>query len=530
MMFTAPNSHRSKHAAISAVSLRLILLLSCLVAHPVLAEINKATAIHDLRYGEALYYFYQKKYFSAITHLMYAKKYASIRQQDGKARILLGRLYQSYGLGAESRRIFTGLLKNDIDGKTRDQAWYYLGKSYYQGGEYDQAGNALNRITGTLPPTRNEERLNLLANIHLHQGKQAQAMTVLENLDSHSIWKHYAQFNLGVALIKSGETEKGQDLLENSGGITARNDERAALKDRANLALGFSYIQQQKSKEAIKYLKTIRLVGPFSNKALLGLGWAYNLAGDDRHALSAWRALAKRDPIDPAVQEALLAIPYSTDALGAPGRALTEYEQATKIYTREQTRLKTAIKTVRRGEIEKILRANSRNPEIITPLEIKKTTPAHFLPYLSRLLAGYKFQTACKNYRDLFYLRRVLADWQARLPALQTILRQRKQSGAALPSTRKTKISLAQDWREGPKNFRAYSSQIKRRQRKIKHLNVRLDALLRAQAHYLQSLALAKLHEHQQQLKHYRIRAQYNISLLLDKLSADNDRLKEDRQ
>ncbi len=530
MVFIVLNSHRLKQSTISAVSLLLILLLSCLAAHPALAEVNKAEALHELRYGEALYYFYQKKYFSAITCLIRARKYDPVRPQGDLPEILLGRLYQRYGLGSESRRIFTELLKNDIDDKTRDQAGYYLGKSYYQRGEYNQAGDVLKRITGALPPTRNEERLNLLANIYLHQGKPEQAVAALQNLDSHSIWKHYAQFNLGVALIKSGQAEKGQDLLEDSGNITARNNERAALKDRSNLALGFSYIQQQKSQDAIKYLKTIRLAGPFSSKALLGLGWAYNLAGDHRHALSVWRALAKRDPIDPAVQEALLAIPYSTEALGAPGGALTEYGQATKIYAREQIRLETVIKAVKRGEIEKVLRTDSRDPEIITPLEIKKTTPAHFLPYLSQLLAGYRFQTACKNYRDLFYLRHVLADWQARLPALQTMLRQHKLSGSALPSTRKTEISLTQNWREGPKNFRAYDSQIKRQQRKIKYLKVRLDALLRAQARYLTSLALAKLHERQQQLKHDQIRVQYNISLLLDKLSSDNDRLKEDRQ
>ncbi|NOZ37059.1 MAG: tetratricopeptide repeat protein, partial [Gammaproteobacteria bacterium] len=428
MTLIALNPSKLKYSAITSVSLLLILLLSCLAAPPALAEVSKTEVIHDLRYGEALYYFYQEKYFSAITRLMRARKYQPIRQQGDMPEILLGGLYQSYGLSDESQRIFTQLLKKNINNKTRDQAWYYLGKSYYQQGEYNQASDALNRITDTLPPTRNEERLNLLANIYLHQGKPEQAVAVLQDLDSNSIWKHYAQFNLGVALIKSGQTEKGQDLLEDSGDIKVDNNELAALKDRANLALGFSYIQQQKTKEAIEYLKKIRLVGPFSNKALLGLGWAYNLAGDHRHALSAWRELAKRNPIDPAVQEALLAIPYSTNTVGAPGRALTEYEQAIKIYAREQARLESVINAVKKGEIERVLRAKSHDLEIITPLEIKKATLTQSLPYLSQLLASYKFQAAYKNYRDLFYLRQVLADWQQQLPALQTMLRERKQA------------------------------------------------------------------------------------------------------
>ena len=641
MILTAAGANQAKHSTIALLRPLLILLLSCITMQPVTADVSKDGVIRDLRYGEALYYFYQEKYFSAITQLMRARKYNPVQKHGDMPEILLGGLYQSYGLRDESRHIFTELLKNDIDYETRDQAWYYLGKSYYQYGEYKKASQALNQITDTLPQIRNEERFNLLANIYQHQGKPEKAVEVLEDLDSDSVWRHYGQFNLGVALIKSGLPEKGQDLLEDSGDISANTNELAGLKDRANLALGFSYIQQQNSSEAVEYLKQIRLVGPFSNKALLGLGWAYNLAGDHRRALSAWRELAKRDAMDPAVQEALLAIPYSTDTVGAPGRALTEYENAINVYVQEQRRLETVIRAVEQGEIEKILRADSRDLEIITPLEIKKATSAHSLPYLSHLLASYEFQMAYKNYRDLFYLRHVLKGWQEQIPALQTMLSERKkawqkklnqistdprlhklkqhtqlqkqlhsefqrirhqqdalalasdteqeqlallkairkkisrlqaeetlkqdmreqlkkyqlyygllywkistdyaprlwqakkeliQLGDALNRTRKAKKSLTISWKEGPKSFRGYAYQLKSRQRKIKHLNIRLDALLRAQARHLKKLALAELHQRQRQLKNYQVRAQYNISLLLDKLSSDNYQLRENRQ
>lgn len=641
MMLVALDTHPQKSTIITSVSLLLILLLSSLSLQPLSAEVDEDEIIRDLRYGESLYYFYQEKYFTAITRLMRARKYAPIQKHGDMPEILLGGLYQSYGLRDEARHIFTELLKEDIDYDTRDQAWYYLGKSYYQHGEYDQASNALKQITKTLPPIRNEERFNLLANIYQHQGEPEKAVEILKDLDSDSVWRHYAQFNLGVALIKSGEADKGQDLLEDSGDISAHDDEHAGLKDRANLALGFSYIQQQDSPKAIKYLKEIRLLGPFSNKALLGLGWAYNLAGDHRRALSAWRELAKRDAMDPTVQEALLAIPYSTDTVGAPGRALAEYEDAIKIYTQQQNRLNKVIQLVEDGEIEKTLRSDSRDLEIISPLEIKQASSAQSLPYISQLLASYQFQVAYKNYRDLFYLRHVLNDWQEQIPALQTMLAERKKSWQkklnhistdprlhklkqhsqlqqqlnaeyrhinqtqdtlalasnteneqlallraikkkidqlqktdgmetelqtqrkkhqlysgilywkistdfaprlwqvkkqlkqlddALSITRTTKKSLTQSWKEGPKSFRGYAYQLKSRQRKIKHLNVRLDALLRAQARHLKQLALTALHERQQQLKNYQIRAQYNVSLLLDKLSSNNFQFTEDEQ
>ena len=52
------------------------------------------------------------------------------------------------------------------------------------------------------------------------------------------------------------------------------NEEQASLRDRANLALGFASLQQQGSDERRRSLSRVRLDGPFTNKALLALGWA----------------------------------------------------------------------------------------------------------------------------------------------------------------------------------------------------------------------------------------------------------------
>ncbi|NIW25563.1 MAG: hypothetical protein GWN29_13900, partial [Gammaproteobacteria bacterium] len=64
-------------------------------------------------------------------------------------------------------------------------------------------------------------------------------------------------------------------------------------------------------------LQRVRLEGPFSNKALLGVGWADAERGDYRAALSPWLELRQRNIIDPAVQESLLAVPYAFSQLGA---------------------------------------------------------------------------------------------------------------------------------------------------------------------------------------------------------------------
>ena len=66
--------------------------------------------VNDLRYGEALYHFYQEQYFSSITNLMVAKKRNPITSQSVDPELLLGGLYLYYGLHENASSIFSGLI------------------------------------------------------------------------------------------------------------------------------------------------------------------------------------------------------------------------------------------------------------------------------------------------------------------------------------------------------------------------------------------------------------------------------------
>src|SRR3546814_1293049 len=50
--------------------------------------------------------------------------------------------------------------------------------------------------------------------------------------------------------------------------------EDLALRDRANLTLGWQFLQTQQGGTSKPVFSRVRVEGPFSNRALLGLGWA----------------------------------------------------------------------------------------------------------------------------------------------------------------------------------------------------------------------------------------------------------------
>ena len=95
----------------------------------------------------------------------------------------------------------------------------------------------------------------------------------------------------------------------------------------------------------------MRLNGPYSNKALLGSGWAQAALGDYQGALTPWMELRSRDVLDAAVQESYLAVPYAFMKLNANAQSAEYYESAVTSFAAENGRLDAAIAHIRQGNM-----------------------------------------------------------------------------------------------------------------------------------------------------------------------------------
>lgn len=82
------------------------------------------------------------------------------------------------------------------------------------------------------------------------------------------------QYDLGLALIASGAIERGRALLDRLGRADAKETIEQALRDRANLTLARDFLRAGQGATARPIFERIPLEGPYSNLALLGLGWA----------------------------------------------------------------------------------------------------------------------------------------------------------------------------------------------------------------------------------------------------------------
>ena len=384
--------------------------------------------VKDPQYGEVLFYFYQDDYFPAIVRLLAAKEQNQLTEHQQQAELLLGGLYLSYGHHLEAAEIFERLLAQNVDQEIRDRTWFFLAKIWLQRGYLDRSQQALTNLGDDLPENLWREAQMLQSQIYINSGQYQQAIELLGNWEGKTEWSRYAKFNLGVAMVRSGNVAGAKEILGELGDIDPYNEELASLRDKANLALGYALLQDGQSQAAKGPLQRVRLTGPFSNKALLGTGWADAEVENYRRALVPWMELRGRDLLDPAVQESMLAIPYALAQLDAVSQAADHYLNAIEAFYEETNRIDSMIGLIESGVIfDQFL---TEDPLGTTGWywRLENLPEGPEARYLYLLLASHEFQEGLKNYRDLHYLNRNLEGWQGSIDVFANMLETRKEA------------------------------------------------------------------------------------------------------
>ena len=394
--------------------------------------------IKDPHYGDTLFHFYKGRYFTAVTTLMASQHFDRVSRHADEAEVLRGGLLLSYGLHREAGEIFAQLIEKGAPPSVRDRAWFFLAKIRYQRGFYAQAEEAIARIGDKLPPALEEERSLLHANLLLARADYAAAATLLTGyLADKKDPSFFTRYNLGVALIRSGEIERGSVLLDELGRMPAENEEQRTLRDKANVALGFAALQDKHPEVARTVLERVRLKSLQSNKALLGFGWASASLKEPQRALVPWMELLERDASDSAVLEARIAVPYAYAELGAYGQALERYNDAIATFERESAGLDESIVAIRGGKLLTGLMERNPGEEMGWFWNIRELPEMPHGGHLAQVFAQHEFQEAFKNYRDLQFLAGNLQDWQDNLGIYGDMLDNRRQAYAKrLPDVR----------------------------------------------------------------------------------------------
>ncbi len=403
-----------------------ILLLSS-IALPLHAEkdpsIVTSKKVFNLDYGNSLYYLYQQKYFAALTQLKIAKTISPIKTQGFAPDIIYSGLALRYGINSLASKQLLFLAKSDLSKVEHDQIWFYQAKLNLLNHQDVLAETALSQIGNNLPEAFLQEKNSLLIETFIRLNKLDGAQKQLDSINNNNDdFYYYSKYNLGVAYIRAGKIAQGTKILTELGELQSDKNDLLALKDKANIALGFSYLRENKAQKATDYFTKIRLNGPFSNKGLLGLGWSYVLTDKHKKALTPWVELKSRHTIEPAVQEVLLAIPNSLEKLDRFKAAAGQYEEAIDSYKKEVKKLKATLRLIDSGEFIKSLKPTNINDDSDYPWLLTDIPETGSAVYLGQLFGTRAFQAGFENYRTLLYLNFVIEGWKDSLPTYKKIL------------------------------------------------------------------------------------------------------------
>jgi hypothetical protein len=398
----------------------------------------------DPHYGDTLFHFFQDRYFTSVTTLMVSQHFGRVSNHAEEAEILRGGILLSYGLHRDAGEIFEKLIAMGASPSAQDRAWYFLAKIRFQRGYVTEANDALTRIGTHLPPDLQDDKNLLQALVQMAQADYSAATQTLASIDKKSPGSRYAQYNLGVSQIRNGNLAAGTAILNTLGQSPSENEEARSLRDQANLALGFSALTNNQALDAQNYLHRVRLNSLHANKALLGLGWSAVAQKNPSKALAPWQELAQRGLGDSAMLEAQIAVPYAFAELGANTQAAELYTKAIEAFTLETQALNTSIAEIRSGTLLNTLADSNPKDEMGWFWNLQDLPEVPHAQHLSQILAQHSFQEALKNYRDLKFLARNLAEWQDKISIFEDILATRRKAFAErLPETSDRENSLS---------------------------------------------------------------------------------------
>jgi len=409
-------------------ALQVMSLLPVFAAAPLCAKEKSLSTVADLRYGVALYNYYQNRNLEAMTELMVAEKKGGIKGHGDNPEIMAGGFSMAYGMERRAADIFTRLLDANRPQRTRDSAWFYLAQMRYWRGDWAGAEEALAKVSPRPHAELAPEVANLKFNLAVQQERVDEASKILDS-NLKSPLAPYMHFNLGAAYSRAGEYSSAIPYFAKLHTLPTTTPEYLALYDKAMTGAGYAALLDKQYGEAINHFSQVRLNSPLSNRALLGYGWAAVEQGDYVLALKPWQQLAKRSLIDEYTQEVLVAIPYAYEKMGYPKQALESFRTAETSYLAEIAQLRQVIGSLQGYAIREALNID-RSTDINWLDQAQQQQLSPQLTYLVALFAREDFIDLVRELRDLLAIQNQFAEWQSKLDFYTAMLDEREANRA----------------------------------------------------------------------------------------------------
>ena len=380
--------------------------------------------VRDLKYGAVLYEFHQQRYFETLVEYDYASERGGIQNHGNYPELLKGGVSLSYGLDNQARDIFSRLIEENSPREVQNRAWFYLAKMLYMRGDIERSAVTLGNINGAMPGDIDQEYRYLAALVNIRMGYFDEAEAISHSFAKDGPYAPYLYFNLGVAFGKEKDTGRAVSSLKKAAAYADGSGQLDRLADRANMAIAYLDAQDRDFAGAYEHIRQVNSTGVYSNRALLGAGWASINEGSYTGALATLTVLQQRSMALPEVQEAVLLVPHIYEKQKLMGRAAQGFIDAFDRYSDALQKLDQARETLKDADVLELFVRNM--DDMLEESDWFGTAPSVSLnplsPFLLDLISDHSFQSVMKDLRDLYAIRNNLNSWKRKRDDFDVIL------------------------------------------------------------------------------------------------------------
>ncbi|WP_236250536.1 hypothetical protein [Microbulbifer sp. ALW1] len=394
---------------------------------------QKFQQAQDMRYGAALYHYFQGNTFDALSTLMVSDLRGGIAHHADNADLIRGGISLAFGLERQAAELFEQQLQKAADednqqriARFREIAWLKLATLNYRHQNWDTAALQLQK-SGAI------HQSSLTLNLAIRSGDLEQAQQLLAMSDLPLAEQVLGHSNLAAAYARQQQLPTAAEEYRRAAALVEQNpdadDELHILRDKARIGAGYALALNNDYPAAAAEFRSVRLDTPWSADALLGLGWASVNSGSHQQAVDALGYLIQQNPLSPQVQEALLALPYSYEELKRPKLALQSYQHAEQQYQQALQDLDALQQASAELPFPPPQDHSTLNLQRYGWLEDAETPTLirDNQRYLLQMMQSDRLQLQLSELRDLQQLTRVLTRWQQRLPEFHNLIDEREQ-------------------------------------------------------------------------------------------------------
>ncbi len=321
-----PNAFRK---ILLAFSTALILVSTQVVG----GSVTEPQIVEEVEWGEVLFSYYRGDDLDALIRLLAREEQGLLVKHKHTANIFAAGLLIDLGLPVAAQERLDLMQSTELSAQNKSRLAMVLARVYYRLQLYNETWRLLQTLNEKHLDDRDVQRRRLMkAQLLFRNKKYEEASVQLESIRYNGNLQLYAEYNNGITLLQLNDPvahQRGYDILQRVTATQPLDQEQYALKDQAILALALEALRVKDSAKAQQLLLDLRLDGLVSNEGLLILGWSFAQSEDYDKALIYWLQLSEmNDLLEPAVQEAWLAVPYAYQKQDDYNSALAGYVRA----------------------------------------------------------------------------------------------------------------------------------------------------------------------------------------------------------